>query len=505
MLKGLATFGNGSADGSLGQMETKALLEALDKSQAVIHFKMDGEILMANENFLAAMGYELDEIVGQHHSMFVEPDYKDSQEYKTFWETLRSGQYQAAEYKRVAKGGREIWIQASYNPIFDRSGRPYKVVKFATDITEQVLLNADYTGQIDAISKSQAVIQFELNGTILDANDNFLGAMGYGRDEIVGQHHRMFVEPDYGNSAEYAAFWESLQRGEFQAAEYKRLAKGGREIWIQASYNPIFDPSGKPFKVVKYATDITAQVLARQEAERVGKLIDTNLEKIQSAVGDVSHQSSTASSASAATAETVQSVASATEEFEATAREIAQSMSRSKDEVDRVTEQTTAADEATQKLADAAAQMNSIVELIQNIAGQINLLALNATIESARAGEAGKGFAVVASEVKSLANQVASATEQISGEISGTQETANDVVERLKSIKAAVEAVESSIGSVAGAVEEQGATSREIASNMQRASTAVQDVDSNLSAIASAAVQADEFAKEGIELYRSLN
>ena len=295
-----------------------------------------------------------------------------------------------------------------------------------------------------------------------------------------------------------------MGRGEFQSSEYKRVGKGGKEIWIQASYNPIFDPSGKPFKVVKYATDITAQVLARQEAERVGQLVDTNLDKIVSAVGGANAQSSSASSASEQTAETVQSVTAATEEFEASGREIAQSMTRSKDEVDKVIEQTVAADEATQNLANAATAMNSIVELIQDIAEQINLLALNATIESARAGDAGRGFAVVASEVKSLANEVAKATDQISSEISNTQGIASEVVERLQAIKGAVDSVQAGISNVAGAVEEQGATTREIVTSMHRASTAVQEVNTNLTAISDSIHKADELAKEGTELYRSL-
>ncbi|MBF0189393.1 MAG: PAS domain S-box protein, partial [Magnetococcales bacterium] len=233
------------------------------ESNAVCEFELDGTILSANDNFLAVMGYRLDEVVGKHHRMFAEPEYAAGVEYAEFWAALGRGEYQAAEYKRLAKGGRPVWIQASYNPIFDADGTPVKVVKFATDITEESLKNANYAGQVEAINKSNAVIEFDLDGTILTANEGFLQVVGYTQKEVTGQHHRMFVDAEYAVSAEYTAFWQALGRGEYQAAEYRRLAKGGRPVWIQASYNPIFDRDGKPFKVVKFATDITE----RKEAE----------------------------------------------------------------------------------------------------------------------------------------------------------------------------------------------------------------------------------------------
>ena len=232
---------------------------AIRRSQAVIEFGMDGTILDANDNFLNALGYTLDEIKGRHHSMFVDEAFRQSAEYKEFWVKLNRGEYQAAEYKRIGKGGKEVWIQASYNPIFDANGKTFKVVKYATDVTEQKLRNADYTGQIAAIRKSQAVITFDMNGTVLDANHHFLNALGYTLEEIKGHHHSMFVDEAYRQSADYKEFWAKLNRGEYQAEEYKRIGKGGREVWIQASYNPIMDLNGKPFKVVKFAIDVTAQ------------------------------------------------------------------------------------------------------------------------------------------------------------------------------------------------------------------------------------------------------
>lgn len=501
---GKTSTSRSSRANKLSAPEMDAMIDALDKSQAVIRFTPDGTIIHANSNFLGAMDYELAEIQGKHHSMFVDTEYAKSAEYKTFWNELAAGKFQASEYKRIGKGGKEVWIQASYNPVFGKGGKVSMVVKYATDITAQTLQNADYRGQIDAVGKSQAVISFNLDGTIIDANENFLGAMGYSLPEIQGKHHSMFVEPEFARSAEYKTFWDDLGTGKIQASEYRRIGKGGKEVWIQASYNPIFDPNGKVFKVVKYANDITAQVLAREEAGRVGKLVDNNLSQILESITRANEQSETVAAASNQTLDTVQSVAAATEEFEASATEIARSMANSKQEVEKVMEETSGADQSTEKLTIAAEEMNNVVTVIQDIASQINLLALNATIESARAGEAGKGFAVVATEVKTLANQVASATEQISSEIANMQAVSGTVVEGLTSIRNAVNSVEASVAGVAGAVEEQTATTREVAQNMQAAATAVDEINTGLSAISDSVGRADGFAKEGIELYRSL-
>ncbi|MES2960640.1 MAG: PAS domain S-box protein, partial [Pseudomonadota bacterium] len=245
----------------------KARLAAIDKVQAVIEFKLDGTIVDANDNFLKTLGYSLDEIKGKHHSMFAEPGVSGSAEYRAFWDKLNRGEFDAGQYKRVAKGGREIWIQASYNPVFGADGKAYKVVKFATDITEAKQRAADFEGQLNAVGKAQAVIEFKLDGTILNANDNFLKTLGYSLDEVKGKHHSMFAEPAYAGSIEYRQFWEKLNRGEYDAGQYRRIGKGGKEIWIQASYNPIMDMNGKPFKVVKYATDITEAKLRAADFE----------------------------------------------------------------------------------------------------------------------------------------------------------------------------------------------------------------------------------------------
>lgn len=422
----------------LKSLEDAGKIEAISRAQAMIEFKMDGTIVTANRNFLDAMGYSLDQIRDKHHSIFVTPSDRESAAYSDFWSRLNRGEYAAGEYKRLSKDGGEVWILATYNPIFDDAGKPFKVVKFATDITEQKLKAADGSGQLAAITKSQAVIEFNMDGTIRSANQNFLDAMGYTLHEIQGRHHSMFVEPKERDSAGYREFWQSLNRGQFQAAEYKRIAKAGREIWIQASYNPILDLNGKPFKVVKYATDITAQAVGRKKAEAARGLIDA--------------------------------VAAGSEEMSASIREIAETMSKSRQTAGVATTKVEAADQQAERLNTATQAMSGIVEMIGNITGQINMLALNATIESARAGEAGRGFAVVASEVKNLANQAKKATDTISREIGSLTSIAGDVSGALSAIKAAIESVNEFIASTAAAVEEQSIVTSDMASNMQRAS-----------------------------------
>jgi methyl-accepting chemotaxis protein len=420
-------------------MEDAGKLSAIGRAQAVIEFNLDGTIITANDLFLATVGYSLAEIQGKHHSMFVAPAERDSAAYRDFWASLNRGQFLAAEYKRYGKGGKggkEIWILASYNPILDDSGKPFKVVKFASDITEQKLKAANFSGQVEAIGKSQAVIEFNMDGTIIDANDNFLGALGYRLDEIRGKHHAMFVPPTEQSEA-YREFWAALNRGEFQSGEYKRVGKGGKEIWIQASYNPIRDLNGQPYKVVKYATDTTAQVIARMRSESVRGMME--------------------------------SVAAGAEQLNASVREISEAMLKSKETASGAVDRVEVADQQAQRLSEAAGSMSSIVQLIGDITGQINLLALNATIESARAGDAGRGFAVVAAEVKNLANQAKQATDKIGSEIGNLNGISTDVVNALNAIKTAIQNVSEYVTTTAASVEEQSVVTSEMSSSMRRA------------------------------------
>jgi methyl-accepting chemotaxis protein len=441
-------------------------LAAINKAQAVIEFSLDGRILNANANFLGALGYTLEEIKGRHHSIFVEPAYRSSAEYRAFWEKLGRGEYDAGRYLRIAKDGREVWIQATYNPIFDSSGKAFKVVKYATDITEQMLRNANYEGQLAAINKAQAVIEFGLDGTILTANANFLDAMGYTLDEVRGRHHRMFVDAATRDSAEYCAFWEKLGRGEYDAARYRRFGKGGREVWIQASYNPILDSSGRPFKVVKFATDVTAQVRAAQALEQAvqqtqevasaaknGNLtarvplegkdglievlcsgVNALVENMAAIVQQVKVAGSSVETAAREIASGNTDLAARTEQQAASLEETASSMEELTGTVKQNAENARQANQLAIGASDvarkgglamsevvstmeaihqASRKIVDIIGVIDGIAFQTNILALNAAVEAARAGEQGRGFGVVATEVRSLAQRAAAAAKEI--------------------------------------------------------------------------------------------
>ena len=465
--------------------ELKGTVEALNRSQAVIEFEPDGTIITANENFLAALGYSLAEIQGRHHGMFVDPKERESAEYRGFWAALKRGEFQVAEYKRVAKGGREIWIQASYNPIKGADGATLKVIKFATDVTERKMRDADTRGQIEAIGKSQAVIEFNLDGTIITANENFLATLGYRLDEIQGRHHSMFVDEKERTGAAYRDFWEALRRGEFQAGQYRRVGKGGKEIWIQASYNPIFDLSGKAFKIVKFATDITRKTQLQRE-------IDRDLGVIADAITTADEQITGAASASEQTSVNVQAVASGAEELQASIAEISRRVTDASKISAQAVDQSRRTNEIVTGLSSSAGRIGDVVNLINTIAAQTNLLALNATIEAARAGEAGRGFAVVASEVKSLATQTSKATEEIGGQIAAVQSATNEAVGAIGDISKTIDTINEISETIAAAVEEQNAVTKEIASNMQTASAGVRAISENMSQIATATRSANE-------------
>ncbi len=459
----LSLFKSTSDDSEL--VDYRGQIEALNKSLAVIQFEMDGTIISANENFLQTMGYELSEVTGKHHSIFVDESTKTSNDYSAFWSRLNKGCFEANEFKRLAKNGREVWIQASYNPIFDESGKPFKVVKFATDITQNKMQSSDFISQIEAINKSQAVIEFSMDGTIRSANKNFLDTLGYHESEVVGQHHSMFVEPEEASSAEYKNFWKNLNQGDYKAGEFKRVGKNAKEIWIQASYNPILDLNGKPYKVVKYASDITEQKILNRETESVlsettsvmsamsqgdltkrvngeyfgefKKLKDAvniccrNLQAMIREVEDVAGQ---VNNGAKEMAKGNLDLSKRTNEQAASLEETASSMEQMTSAVKQNSENATGANSLVKEvsgkaknggsivknavvsmedLTDSSNKIKDIIGVIDNIAFQTNLLALNASVEAARAGKLGRGFAVVASEVRNLAAKSAEAAKEI--------------------------------------------------------------------------------------------
>jgi len=526
---GVVKFATDVTEQKRAAAEAAGKLAAVSRAQAMIEFTLDGQILDANENFLNVVGYGLDEIRGQRHRMFVDKAYAESAEYQEFWASLARGEFHADAFKRYGKGGREVWIQASYNPIFDANGKPAKVVKFATDITEQKVAAvevadklADSDSKLAAISRAQAVIEFTLDGKIVDANENFLNALGYDLKEVQGQHHRMFVDRAYAESAEYREFWAAMARGEFHADAFKRYGKGGREVWIQASYNPIFDAHGNPVKVVKFATDVTAQraavsrldaALQQLAAGELDVSIDTAfpgdmetlrgafnqsverlrglVSEIRTATAEVAAAARQITSGTADLAARTEQAAANLEETSASTNELSTVVKQNAENARNADAQAAQAQQnaktggevvrkavaAMSAIEESSGKINEIIGAIKEIAFQTNLLALNASVEAARAGEAGKGFAVVAQEVRQLAQRSAEAAVDTKALIQSSASHVDNGVQLVNQAGEALNGIVEAIGAVAEIVREISTASSEQASGIQEIDSAVTNLD----------------------------
>ena len=374
-----------------------SMLDAIERSMAVVEFDNDGNVLRANDNFLQTMGYREQQVIGQPHRLFCTEAFTRSNQYRELWSRLKNGQFESGTFERLDSKGRSVWLEASYNPIRDASGAVVKVVKYALDVTSRIQQETDAKGKLDAIDRAMAVIEFDLSGNILSANQNFLNRLGYSLAELKGKHHRIFCPAELVNSSAYQDFWRRLNQGELFSGQFERVDKRGQTLWLEANYNPVYDASGRLCKVVKFASDVTAMV---QQHERDAQSA-TQAYHISVATRKVAEQGT----------EVIQQAAS---------------------EMRHIAENIEGSSSLIAQLGERSEQITAIVNTIRAIADQTNLLALNAAIEAARAGEQGRGFAVVADEVRQLAARTSGSTAEISAMIDVIQ---NETQQAIKSMQ----------------------------------------------------------------------
>ena len=401
-------------------------MTAIERVQAIVEFDLQGKVLSANNNFLNTFGYTADEVLGRPHAMFCEIEYARSHDYQAFWRHLGTGEFHSGEFRRIAKDKSVRWIQASYNPIFDADGVPYKVVKFATDITSAKQRNSEIKGKLDAIGRSQAVIEFDLRGNILSANNHFLRTLGYISDEVIGNHHSMFCEREVTQSADYRNFWADLAEGKYQSGRFLRRSKHGADVWIYATYNPIFDADGKPYRVIKFALDITPQVTREKLVSDKTTAIADLLSELGASISSITDSSKR----SAALAEQTQQEAASGNQLLARSRS------------------------AIVDIQKSSSDVHAIIETIGDIARQTHLLAFNAAIEAARAGEHGVGFSVVADEVRKLAEKSAMAAREIAAMINETVSRVNEGGKLSGEVELAFERIVRSVANTTESIDE---------------------------------------------------
>jgi len=533
-------------------------IAAIDRSQAVVEFDMNGTVRAVNENFARIMGYSSAEVVGKHHSAFVDPTQAASADYRSFWDRLNRGLAEVGTYKRVAKGGREVWLSASYNPITDASGKPFKVVKYSSDMTEQMVRNADNQGQLAAISRSQAVIEFDMDGTVRKINENFARTMGYSSAEVVGKHHSMFADAATVGSAEYRAFWAKLNNGEPEVGTYRRVAKGGREIWLQASYNPIPDANGRPFKVVKYGTEVTAAMQAQRELQvavqqtqdtvkfaidgdlthrvpmdgktgdlevlcrGVNSLLDSTSElirRVKQATGEVQMGAEEISRGNTNLSQRTEEQATSLEETASSMEEMTSTVKQTADNAGQANQLAMAARQQAEKggavvssavsamsgINEASRKIGDIIGVIDEIAFQTNLLALNAAVEAARAGEQGRGFAVVATEVRNLAGRSATAAKEIKALIQDSVVKVEDGTRLVDESGKTLEEIVNAVKKVTDIVGEIAAASREQSSGIEQVNKAVMAMDQTTQQNAALVEEAAAASQAIVEQAQSLS